>query len=261
MKLAMSNIAWDVDDDDTIAVVFRVLGLHGVEIAPTKYWPDLTAIPAGDAARIAGLWKDRSLPITSFQALLYGRPDLKVFDDSHPRTAAFLRDVLELAATLGARRLVFGSPKARQRGELPDDVVQQRALEFFGPLGDRAAELGVMLCLEPNPPAYACDWITTSEQGAAFVAAVDSPGFGLHVDTAGMHLAGEDPAAFAGRPCHVHFSAPQLGRVHRDAPIDYAAVASRLKADGYDGVVSIEMRPAGLEAAIEAAAHIRQVLV
>ena len=40
---------------------------------------------------------------------------------------------------------------------------------------------------------------------------------------------------------HVHASAPQLGAVGPDGPVDHDAVAAALRAVDYDGHVSVEM--------------------
>ena len=42
---------------------------------------------------------------------------------------------------------------------------------------------------------------------------------------------------------HFHVSAPMLDRVYDRDDVDYRAAADALKSIGYEGVVSIEMRP------------------
>ena len=163
-----------------------------------------------------------------------------------PELLDYLGRISRLAGAMGARRLVFGSPKARI---VPDGMPAEQAFDvataFFRSAGDRAADADTMICIEPNPPAYACNFVTTAEEGARLVAAVDSPGFGLHLDAAGLVLAGDDPAAaaraFGPLVEHVHASAPQLGELEREA-VDHDAFASALGDIGYSGIVSIEMR-------------------
>src|SRR5262245_32307461 len=104
-----------------------------------------------------------------------------------------------------------------------------------------------MLCIEPNPPAYGCNFVTNSSEGLALVRAVDAPGFGLHLDAAGMVLAGEDPLAaiVAARSYlhHFHASEPQLAPLV-PAGIDHARIGRTLRRVGYDGWVAVEMRRA-----------------
>ena len=75
--------------------------------------------------------------------------------------------------------------------------------------------------------------------------AVDSPGVRLHLDTACMALAGDDAPERvregADLLAHVHASAPQLGTVGPDGPVDHDKIAAALRDVGYDGHVSVEM--------------------
>ena len=43
MRLSVSNIAWDVEEDDAVAEVLRDLGVDQVDLAPGKYFPDPAA--------------------------------------------------------------------------------------------------------------------------------------------------------------------------------------------------------------------------
>ena len=96
-----------------------------------------------------------------------------------------LRSVTRMAAALGAGAMVFGSPRNRLREDMPVDVAERIAAEFFGELGAYAAERGLALCLEANAPAYGCDFICRTKDAVALVRRVDHPGLpctGRYVD-------------------------------------------------------------------------------
>jgi len=197
-------------------------------------------------------WERRGLPIVALQALLFGRSDLSLFGDTPSRQRLFehLAAIIDLAAGLGARRLVFGSPKQRVRGALGLAEAEAIAIEFFRELWKRAADRGVWLCIEGNPVQYGCDFLVDSQQVIGFVAQVHQRGLGVHLDTGGMKLAGESPASViaAAGPSwrHVHASEPHLVPLG-EGGVDHAAVAAALRAVGYAGYVSVEMvqGPAG----------------
>jgi sugar phosphate isomerase/epimerase len=74
---------------------------------------------------------------------------------------------------------------------------------------------------------------------------VNSPGFRLHLDAAGMHLAGENiPQALSSTIDvleHIHISEPTLGNF--SAPqVAHAQVAATLRSLGWNQWISIEMR-------------------
>lgn len=246
MRLAASNIAWPAEADVEAAALLVAHGATGVEVAPGRVCERPWEAPPARVAAYRGFWEDRGLPIVALQALLFGQGDLVLFADAATRRRLFdhLAGIIDLAAALGGTRLVFGSPKNRLRGGLGPAQAEAIAIPFFRALGRRAADRGVWLCLEPNPPAYGCDFLVDSRQVIEFVARVDQDGLGVHLDAGAMALAGESPAEVvmqAGpRWRHFHASEPGLAAVGTGG-VDHAAVAAALGAAGYDGHVSIEM--------------------
>lgn len=248
-KLAVSNIAWTVDEETAVAEKLRELGVTSVEIAPTKRWDDPTKAVHEEVEEYVNWWRGYGIEIVAFQSMLFARPDLKLFETETLREEAlsYMGGFLRLAGEMGAKRLVFGSPKNRQRGEMPvadADVIAQR---FFTKLGKTAEMNSTMLCIEPNAPQYSCDYITTADQGATLVHKIKSEGVGLHLDTACMALADDDIGASIRKHAdvleHFHVSAPMLDRVYDRTDVDYQAAADALREIGYDKVISIEMRP------------------
>jgi sugar phosphate isomerase/epimerase len=245
MKLAVSNLAWQMGEEAAAAKLLSDLGVRYIELAPTRQWPDLSQAPSREIAETRQFWADHGFEVVALQAILFGQPDLKVFADdaTRARTLDYLDHTYHLAAGLGAKVLVFGSPKNRLRGELSPERAMDAAATFFAEAGRRAAAAGVVLCIEPNAPQYGCDFVTTAAEGQALVDRVNSPGFALHLDTGCMTMAG-DPAENASKypPRHFHISAPNLGPVVEGAAA-YDDFARQLRQAHYQNFVSIEMKP------------------
>ena len=199
-----------------------------------------------DALAYVRSWKARGIEISSMQALLFGRPDLVIFGSAQARSATldYLKDIIRLGGLLGAQALVFGSPKNRLVGEMPRTEANEIACEFFHEIGVAAAEHGTAFCIEPNPEDYGCDFVTNSTQGRELVAAVNHPGFCLHLDAAGMTMSQEavetELANSIPGICHFHISEPGLKPVGTGA-VDHAVFARSLRQLGYDRWYSIEM--------------------
>ncbi|MFB2968475.1 sugar phosphate isomerase/epimerase family protein [Aerosakkonema sp. BLCC-F183] len=247
MKIAISNIAWQVQEEEAIANLMQNLNIKGVEIAPTKNWPSPLTASDSEIAAYRKFWESRDIEIVAMQALLFGRPDLTIFQSEQKRqeTFEYLSGIIQLGSKFGAKVLVFGSPKNRSIGKLPPQQVQQIAKEFFYGLGEVASKNGVFFCIEPNPPVYGCDFINTSTQGLELVNTVNSDGFGLHLDAAGMTMSGE---AIAGaieqafkRVCHFHISEPNLGQIGTGG-VDHQLFSHTLSELNYQGWTSIEMK-------------------
>jgi D-psicose/D-tagatose/L-ribulose 3-epimerase len=268
MKMAASNIAWARADEASVAELLRELGFEGVEIAPTAVWPQPLQVSDAEIRAYRESWERRGLPIVAMQALLFGRPELTIFGDAAKRAETFdyLAGMIRLGGKLGAGALVFGSPKNRLVGSLSPAQVEDIALPFFHELGQLAAEHGTRLCIEPNPTVYACDYVTTSQEGLALVRKVGSAGFCLHLDAGGMTLSKEpvDAALLDALRVSRHFHVSEANL----APIGAGSVAheqfaAALRQVQYDRWVSVEMRtPTGPEAAQQlrsALTHARKI--
>lgn len=248
MRLAVSNIAWPRDQDPAVGRVLADLGVTAIEVAPTKVWPDPLAATDAGVEEYRQLWAEYGIEVVAAQSLLFGRPELTIFDSAGIRqeTLGHLRSIVRLCSRLGARSLVFGSPKNRRIGSTPPAEARVIAVDFFRALADAAHTAGAAVVLEANPPEYGADFVTTAAEAIDFVRAVNRPGLRLHLDTACMTLAG-DPIREtfdAGFDLlhHFHTSEPNLAPPGSAGRVDHAAFAAELAGRGYAGWVSLEMR-------------------
>lgn len=246
MRIAFSNIAWDPSEDEAVATLLQRHGVDAIDVAPGKYFPNVDVTMAVDAVAVRRWWADRGIELTGMQSLLFGTTGLNLFGPDDVQTAMLdrLTSVCRVAGWLGATRLVFGSPRNRDRNGLSDERTQDVAQRFFRQLGARAADHGVTICLEPNPARYGCNFMTHTSEAAAMVRRVDHPAVRMQLDTGAITINGEDAAqlvqACADVIGHVHASEPDLKPLG-DAGCDHGAVARALRTALPDHVVSIEM--------------------
>jgi len=247
MKLAVSNIAWDEPEHSQVLELLRSRSVSGIEVAPTKLWPDWQGADRRAAERASRDFTSQGFSVPALQAILFARPDLKVFGSAEQRRQllAHIGLVASIAGGFGAQVLVFGSPKNRDRGSLSMEQALSQAVEFFTEAGEVCAAAGVRLCIEPNPKAYACNFITGWREAEELVRRIAHPGIGLHLDTGCIHMAGDDPIEAimqcADITAHFHISEPGLADLSAPA-VDHASVGRALVDSGYRGWVSIEMR-------------------
>jgi sugar phosphate isomerase/epimerase len=191
-------------------------------------------------------WAARGIEITCMQALLFGTTGLNLFGEAASQDAMLrrLQAVCRIAAGLGGPRLVFGSPKNRDRSGLDDAQAIEIAVPFFRRLGDIARDAGVLVCLEPNPERYGANFMVTSAETARVVRAVNHPSIRMQLDTGAVFVNGEDPARTVAECAdlvgHIHASDPDLVPLG-DARADHAAVGAALRRHLPGHVVTIEM--------------------
>ena len=266
MRIAISNIAWDVSDDKAVAALLRQYQVDAIDIAPGKYFPDPREATSADISRVREQWARLGIEITGMQALLFGTTGLNLFGPPAVQTAllAHLDAVCRIGAGLGATRLVFGSPKNRDRTGLSEAQTETMAVEFFRRLGDCASAHGVQVCLEPNPPCYGANFMTTSVETAAVVRRVAHPAIRMQLDTGAITINGEaaqqviaDCAPLIG---HIHASEPNLAMLG-DGGCDHHAMGRTLNAFLPDRLVTIEMLAARQEPPLHAIERALQVAI
>lgn len=246
MRLAISNIAWDVAEDEAVAGLLQTRKVDAIDIAPGKYFPRPVETSDADVSRVKVWWGDRGIEITGMQALLFGTSGFNVFGPPEVQEAMLLHlsAVCRIGAGLGAPRLVFGSPKNRDRSGLSESETMEIAISFFRRLGDVAGSYGVMICMEPNPECYGANFMTTSDETANVVEQVAHRAIRMQLDTGALTINGEEPATVlrdcAGLIGHVHASEPDLVPLG-DGETDHVKVFEALMRCLPDHLVSIEM--------------------
>jgi sugar phosphate isomerase/epimerase len=237
-------LAWGGVAVDDVAPILLDAEVSAIEVAPTVIWPDLDAVLLTEATTYRHHLAELGLRVSGLQSLLFGHPELQLFDRScWPAMTAHLSRALRLAGALEARVAVFGSPRNRVRGDLPIGQAHEVASEFFTGLLPVLADSGVILTLEPNAPAYGADYLVTYAEVVELAARIGSPWVRPQVDTGCLAMVDDDwvDAVALEAPAHVHVSAPRL--VPPPAGLDHRALAARLRSDRYAGWVVLEMLP------------------
>mgnify|MGYP005839908233 CR=1 FL=1 len=234
------------DGVELLTVNPKALDASALRVALDERGLEVAAIGSGAMAFAAGL------------TLLHS--DLQVAHKAQER----LRDLIDLAADLGAPLVTIGS----LRGRVASVGADGRALLAvrLRQAADYAAARGVRLALEPLN-RYETDIVHTATEGLAFVEEVGHPALGLLLDT--YHVNIEEQSwtepfrnlMAAGRLWHVH-----LGDNNRLPPgrglIDFAAIVATLGEAGYRGYLSAELlaRPDPDTAAAETMRAMRRLV-
>lgn len=247
-RLSISNIAWNPEELDSFLDLIAELGCDGVELAPSLLWAEPAIVSNSEIKIFRRKLENKNLVPAAFHALLFTRPELKLFDtfELREQTINYLLSLIRVAGELGVSCLIFGSPASRKLGKKTARECYLMAVEAFRQLGREARKLGTCFCIEPLGPSEN-EFITSSQEAWQLVQDVEEPGFGLHLDTKAMHEVKENYAAIFAQIGdslkHLHVSEPGLAPIGSvPSPIDHQSIAHELKKTEYRGFISIEMR-------------------
>lgn len=246
MKISISNIAWDVDKDEKIIDLLHEKEISCIDIAPTKYF-EMPFIDTKKTVRsVRDWWNERGIEIYGMQALLFGQGELNIFSgpEIQRKMTDYLRKIFSIAEGLGVRRLVFGSPKNRDIGNLDYHAALDVGVEYFKQLGDVAEAYGVVICLEPNPREYNCNFMTNMATTYEVIDMVNHPAIKGQLDLGSLIMneesLSESLELYSDSIYHIHVSEPFLTKISDDRG-DHASNSMLLKQYLPELVVAIEM--------------------
>lgn len=244
-KLAISNIAWSKAEDEAVYSAMQQAGFTGLELAPTRIFPEHPYDNLTGAALFGGYLKNRwGFAVPSLQSIWYGQNG-SIFDAAQAEQLLdYTAGAFQFAHSLNCPSLVFGCPKNRMRPQEADDTLPE---VFFVQAGNLAARYGVRLALEANAPVYT-NYLNTTAQVVELVKRLDNPGLAVNLDLGAMLTQGEKLQNFVDAiqyVSHVHISEPGLAPIQ--ARPEHRELALLLGAVGYQGYVSVEMARTDLE--------------
>ena len=241
MKLSISNIAWDLENDKKIYELMRKYDYKGLEIAPTKVFFENPYKKLGEAK----IWKDKinkkyNLKISSIQSIWYGKKE-RLFgtDEERKELQNYTEKAIDFAKVIGCKNLVFGSPKNRN---LEEDESPDKALIFFKSVGEYAFKNNTVIGMEANPAIYNTNYINDTKSALELIKKVDSKGFLLNLDIGTVISNSENIEEILGNVeyiNHVHISEPWLKMIEKREI--HKKLKSILKNENYKGFISIEM--------------------
>jgi sugar phosphate isomerase/epimerase len=249
------------------AAMATALGYEGLEVAP--FTLDAEAphrLPAAQRAEIRRIAQDEGAPVLGLHWLLVAPEGLSITDAAgHAETVEVMRRLIGLAADLGARYLVHGSPQQRMV-HTPDDAA--RAEAALAVAAEEASRAGLTYILEPLDPGQT-NWAASLEEALAILRRIDHPALAtmLDVSAAGRGEAEAVPLLLrrhipSGLIAHIH-----LNDRNRRAPGQgedrFGPILAALREAGYTGDAAVEpfeYLPDGPTCAARAIGYLRGLL-
>lgn len=246
LKVAISNLSWELQEDKEVLELLKKYHIKGVEIAPTKIWPDISKASVKQIRQYRKFWNDNGVEIISITSLLFGHPELTIFENKEARnkTLNYLVEMARVGGLLGAKVMVFGSPKNRLRGKLKKPEAEKIAIDFFQKLSNKIKKYNINFCVEPLGKTYSCNFITSVKEAIKLIQEVNHPNFKSHIDIGSIEGNGENykKSLELAKPymTHFHISEPGLKEIPAKL-VNHKLAAKILKNLNYDKWCTVEM--------------------
>lgn len=248
MKFAASLLALPAVDHLGLLPGLRPIGLTGIEVLPSRVWPDW---PSGFDARAVADYRyevsEAGLDVIGLDGLLDGCPLLGLFKDreAQAKTADLLVQLSAVCRDLGGRTLIWGGP--RWRGDLSSVDAWETCRSFLEGLLPRIEPHGTVLCFSPLGPEDG-NFCSTARECRMLVNHLDHPSFGLHLSAQAQAANGETGhapfSAVRDRLDHFHADEPAWDPFGTSGTIDHADCRRHLAAISYRKWVTLKQREA-----------------
>ena len=249
----------------------RTVGYDGLEIAPMTLSGEPHLLGAAQRAALRRAAVDAGIAITGLHYLLRAPDGLSITSPDakqRARTIDVMRRLCDLAAELGARILVHGSPDQRKLEPGRETEGRKHAAACFAAVAGAAEAAGVTYCVEPLArDQTAC--INTIAEAAALVREIASPAVRTMVDCCAAGRTEEQPIPDllgewlpTGLIAHVHLNDPNR-RGPGEGALAFAPILRALAESRYGGNASIEpfiYEPDGPACAARAIGYVRGLI-
>lgn len=244
MKIAISNIAWKLDEDKHIFRLMKNLGINFLEISPAKIWDNPFNLNQDIINEFINDLKKYEIKPIAMQSLLYKKPELNIFADDNKEILEYLENMLILGSKLKIKSLIFGAPKNKTKGRMSLRKAFNKAVKFFRLLSGKAFNLNMFFCVEPTPKVYGADFICNIDEAINLIKKVNRDSFGLNLDLGAMKINHELSSNTIRKAIpytkHFHISEPYLETISFDKKF-HKNIAHELFINRYKGYVSVEM--------------------
>jgi len=247
VKFAISNIALPSYHHQHELYSLREIGFEGLEVAPSKVWEDTKNITFAQVKLFRRQVEVAGLEIIGLHSLFFDQPGLGLFRGEQVRknTLNFLVHLSKICADLGGRTLVFGSPAARQRKDLPTSIADEETVLFFSDLSEAIKLHGTFFVIEALG-ANETDYIHSVLHALEIMKKVNCKELQSHLDAKALVDACEVRLDIFQKvaPTLVHFHAndPGLVVLGETGEVDHALLGNLLKKINYNRYISLEQR-------------------
>jgi D-psicose/D-tagatose/L-ribulose 3-epimerase len=271
MKISLCNEVLAEYDFAQQCDIACKLGYDGIELAPLTVSDNPHLMPAAQRSELRRIAADSGVPITGLHYILRAPAGLSITSRDkaqRERTIEVMKALCDLAADLGARTMVHGSPDQRRLEAGNEIDGRRRAIDCWAAMAPTAEQAGVVYCIEALAPP-AANFINTVEEAVGIVKTIGSPAIVTMIDCSAAGAFEKEPVADlirryvpTGLIGHMHFNDPNR-RGPGDGVLQYGPILKALSEVNYRGNAGIEpfvYIPNGLATAARNIGYIRGVL-
>jgi sugar phosphate isomerase/epimerase len=234
MKLSVSNLAWDVQDNQKVFYLLNELGINNVEGVLTKIdnWDKLSDNVLYEFKKKLDTYH---IKIESIQSIFYnikcdGIRDSKVVFNHFKR-------LIEICQILDVKVMVFGSPTMRT------GIIDESLSKIFKKFDELLNNTEITLVIEPNAKIYGGNYFYNLSEIVEFIENNKLVNIKTMIDTHNLELEGYNSISelkkYYNYINHIHVSEVKLAPIINSET--HVKFSNELKKIGYDKIITYEV--------------------
>ena len=247
MKLIISNLSWNSDEDYKVINIIKKHHIRNIEISANKIFNNNYTLK--NIKKNQHFWQKEKIKFYSMQSILFNTKNAYLFGNK-PQQKIFFNEIkkkIYLCKRIGAKVIVFGSPSNKKIfSEQNLDKLNRIAYNSFKKISIICEKYRICFCIEANPKIYNCEYLNYTKDAVRLVKKINSKFFKLNFDLGTVIENNEsfkniikDHIKLIG---HVQISVPYLKDV-----MPYTKTVMKfieeLKRNNYQKYISIERLP------------------
>jgi len=237
MKLAISNLAWDFDQNQEVFEHLKQLNISNIEGVLSKIgvWDELNYELLQS---YYNLLQTQGLKVESIQSIFFNYKSEGLHDTES--IVSHIKQLVEYCKILNVKVMVLGSPNLR----VYTDDLQTKLSQTFLEIDSVLKGTGIELSIEPNTKIYGGQYFHNLKEIVDFIVSNNLKNIKTMVDTHNLILEGYDPnhevKKFEKFINHIHVSEQSLVPLH-----DYKfhkSFSKTLKEIEYNKIVTLEVK-------------------
>ena len=182
MKLLISNLAWNFDENEKILGLLKKNKIKNLEFAPSLLLQN--NLKNKNLIDTRKFWHKKKIKLYSMQSILYGVNNCFIFGDKKQRFN-FIKEIfkkIDLAKKLGVKVIVFGSPFNKKRFKKKKFILDKIFISTFKKIALYANNKKIYFCLEANPKIYKSEYLNYTNEALKVVKIINNKYLMINLD-------------------------------------------------------------------------------
>jgi len=247
MKLIVSNLCWNINENNLIINLLNIFNINNIEISPYKIFNNNYSL--GNINKTQNFWKKKKVNFYSMQSILFNIKNAYLFGNKSEQKVFFteIKKKIILCKKIGIKVIVFGSPHSKKIFSNKNlENLNLIAFKSFKKIAQICEKYKIYFCVEANPKIYNCEYLNYTKDVIILIKKINSNFFKLNLDLGTIIENKENFSSIIHNYIkligHVQISVPHLKDI-----MSYKSIVCKfirqLKKKNYKRCVSIERLP------------------